>query len=73
MIDRLRRSPDNQFFMNLMELLQSMDYEILRLIVKTTDKDEILRLQGKAQVLEGLIYDLTRKPTVASEHTGSFT
>jgi hypothetical protein len=59
--------------MNLMELLKTSNYEILRLLVKTTDRDEILRLQGKARLLEEMMSDLTRKPTVASQHTGSFT
>lgn len=72
LLDSLRRSPDNQFFMNLKELLETINYEILRLLVKTTDKDEILRLQGKALLLEELVTDLTRKQPVNKQKTGAF-
>ena len=69
----IRRDTDSHFYVNLRELLDVELLEILTLMVKTVDKDELLRLQGKAQVLEHMQTELTRKPIGEIQHpTGAF-
>ena len=68
----LAGNPDNQYYLNLLEIVNSLLEETLKQLVKVTDKDEMLRLQGKALLLENFRANLTRKPVVAKQFTGSF-
>lgn len=67
----LRRNPDNQFFIDLMTLLEFRLDVVKGLLVQANNIGEIQRLQGRALELNDTISALTRKP-VAKQHTGSF-
>jgi hypothetical protein len=63
---------DNQYYLNLLDLINKLAGETLEKLVKTTDKDEMLRLQGQARSLQDMHSNLTRKPVDNKQYTGSF-
>jgi hypothetical protein len=72
LINRLKRNTDNQFFLDLVQLLEFRLSVIKDQLVKCTDEPETKRLQGRGQELQELITDLTRKPLVSKQATGAF-
>jgi hypothetical protein len=65
-------NPDNQYYLNLLELVTSLYEEAIKTMLRSTDKDEILRLQGRAQGFDNFRASLTRKPVETKQYTGSF-
>ena len=57
--------------LNLMELLDTYEYETLGLMAGTDEPIEIYRLQGKCKFISEFRKTLTRKP-VNNELTGGF-
>ena len=68
----LRRNPDNQFFVDLMALLEFRLSAIKDQLIKVTDDSEFKRLQGRGQEIDDMITALTRKPVTSKQITGSF-
>ena len=69
----LRRNPDNQFFVDLMSLLEFRMSVIKDQLVMATDDNEFKRLQGRGQEIHEMITALTRKPVSANKQkTGAF-
>jgi hypothetical protein len=67
----LRRNTDNQFFVDLMVLLNFRLAVIKDQLVETADDDEYKRLQGRGKEIKDMISNLTRKP-VDKQATGAF-
>lgn len=63
----LKGSPENRFYLSLLELLGNIEAENLDQMVKTSDTDELLRLQGGCRVLKNIYDNLTRKPVDVGE------
>lgn len=63
----LKKSPENQFFLSLIELLGNLEAENLETLVKTKDKDEMLRIQGGCGVLRNVYDNLTRRPVTQED------
>jgi hypothetical protein len=65
-------NPDNQYYLNLLDLIATLTEETLEQMIKVTDKDEMVRLQGQARSLINISANLTRKPVETRQYTGSF-
>lgn len=66
----LKGSPENQFFLNLISLLESR-LEVIKNELVDSDESDTVILKGRARELKHLILGLTRKPVV-DQYTGSF-
>lgn len=71
LIDAMKRNTDNHFYMSLKEYAETRIYEVQELLVKETDMDNIMRLQGRATEMRELLDGLTRKP-IAEQYEGAF-
>lgn len=71
MLDKLKRNPDNSFYLTLREFCIARQYEIQEEMVKETDMDNVKRLQGRAIELKDMLDSLTRKPVV-NKHDGAY-
>ncbi len=71
--NNIKRNPDNQFFKDLMTLLNFRLDTVKDQWIVSTDDRESTKLQGRAAELKDIISALSRKPVNDSEqHTGSF-
>ena len=66
----LKGSPDNQFFKNLLSLLENRLESVKNDWINSDEADEKIQ-KGKARELKHLISGLTRK-SVKDQYTGSF-
>jgi hypothetical protein len=66
----LKGSPENQFFLNLISLLENRLETIKNDMVDSDEVDHRIQ-KGRARELKHLISGLTRKP-VSEQYTGSF-
>jgi len=70
---KLKRNPDNQFFVDLMTLLNFRLDTIKRQLIESTEDQETIRLQGRGKELSEMISALTRKPVDSTKMmTGGF-
>jgi hypothetical protein len=69
----LKRNPDNQFFIDLMNLLEFRLSVIKDQLIKVTDDNEYKRIQGRGQELSEMITALTRRSVEKTKATGAFT
>lgn len=70
LFNNLKRSPDNQFYRDLVTLLEfKLDTTKTQLI--ESDGNDTLRLQGRAKELKEILDGLTRKPS-RQQHDGAF-
>jgi hypothetical protein len=67
----LKRNPDNQFFVDLVKLLEFRLSTVQDQIVRSVEDNETKRLQGRALELMDMLSALQRKP-VKPQSTGAF-
>lgn len=67
----LKRNPDNQFYLDLVKLLEFRLDVVKKQLVKAVEEGEMKRIQGRALELTELLQGLQRKP-VQEQHTGAF-
>jgi ppGpp synthetase/RelA/SpoT-type nucleotidyltranferase len=71
LFNNLKRSPDNQFYIDLTTLLNAKLDTVKDQLVESNDTEDILRLQGRAKELTELLKGLTRKP-IKKQFDGAF-
>jgi hypothetical protein len=67
----LKRNTDNQFYLDLIKLLEFRLDTAKGQLVDAVDIDEMKRLQGRAAELKDILTALQRRP-IQSQQTGAF-
>ena len=72
MYNSLKRSPDNQFYLNLIQLLEFKLSTIKNQLIDAEDDKEIHRLQAKAREIRDTLRGLELKPRVLDTYDGGY-
>jgi len=69
---KLKANTESLLYQDLITLLEFRKDTIVKQIIDCVDKDETLRLQGRAKELNEMLQGLTRKPIDGTHTTGAF-